>query len=73
MQVKIDNINHPLHYTHTKFEVIDIIEAFRLNYHMGNVIKYILRHEHKGNAIEDLKKARWYLDRYINKLGGDNG
>lgn len=71
--LKADNINHPLHYTHAKFEVIDIIEAFRLNYHMGNVIKYILRHEHKGNSIEDLKKARWYLDRYINKLGGDNG
>jgi len=66
--LKNDNVNHPSHYTHAKFEVIDIIEEFKLNYHLGNVVKYVLRHEHKRNPLEDLKKARWYLDRYIEKL-----
>jgi len=62
-----DNVNHPSHYTHGPIEVIDIIEGFRLSYHLGNVIKYLLRHEHK-NGLEDLKKARWYLDRYIQQM-----
>lgn len=64
-----DNINHPEHYTYGPVEVIDIIEGFKLGYHLGNVVKYVLRHEHKG-GIEDLKKARFYLDRYIKKLEG---
>jgi len=63
-----DNINHPKHYTVGNLEVIDIIEDAKLGYHLGNTIKYILRHEHKNKPIEDLEKARWYLDRYINKL-----
>jgi hypothetical protein len=62
-----DAVNHPSHYTHGPVEVIDIIEGFELPYHLGNVIKYVLRAGHKNDAIEDLRKARWYLDRYIAK------
>lgn len=64
--LKPDMINHPPHYKRDGIEVIDVIEAFDLNYRLGNVVKYVLRHDNKG-GIEDLKKARWYLDREINK------
>lgn len=60
-----DNVDRPAHYTHGPFEVIDIVEGFRLGFRLGNVIKYILRCEHKGTPITDLEKARWYLDREI--------
>lgn len=63
---KEDVINHPSHYTRGKIEVIDFIEDQQLPYHLGNVIKYIARAGYKGDKLEDLKKARWYLDRYIN-------
>lgn len=63
-----DEINKPAHYTHSDVEPIDIIEAWKLPFHLGNVVKYIARHEHKGNSLKDLKKARWYLDRYIKLL-----
>lgn len=63
---KEDVINHPTHYTRGKIEVIDFIEDQQLPYHLGNVIKYIARAGYKGDKLEDLKKARWYLDRYIN-------
>lgn len=63
-----DNINQPKHYTFGEIEPIDVIEDWKLPYHLGNVIKYIARAEHKGNMIEDLKKARWYLDRHINLI-----
>lgn len=63
-----DVINHPSHYTRGKIEVIDFIEDQQLPYHLGNVIKYVARAGHKGDKLEDLKKARWYLDRYINEV-----
>ena len=63
-----DSVNHPPHYKSGGMEVIDVIEAFRLNFRLANSIKYILRHRAKGNPLEDLKKARWYLDREISKL-----
>lgn len=63
--IKEDVINHPSHYTRGKIEVIDFIEDQQLPYHLGNVIKYIARAGYKGDKLEDLKKARWYLDRYI--------
>lgn len=65
---KEDVINHPSHYTRGKIEVIDFIEDQHLPYHLGNVIKYIARAGYKGDKLEDLKKARWYLDRYINEV-----
>ena len=62
---KIDNVNHPPHYKVGGIEVIDFIESKKFNYNLGNVIKYVSRADHKGNRLEDLKKARWYLDREI--------
>ena len=61
-------VDHPDHYNSTKFEVIDIIEAFDLDFHLGNVAKYVLRAGHKDDIVQDLKKARWYLDRKIEQL-----
>lgn len=62
-----DVVNQPKHYTAGKFEVIDVIEDWDLNFRLANAIKYIARHKHKGKALEDLKKARWYLQREIDK------
>lgn len=64
--MKNDAVNHPKHYTFA-VEVIDAIEAWRLGFHLGNAVKYIARAEHKGSRLEDLKKARWYLDREIER------
>lgn len=60
-----DSVNHPSHYNAGSIEVIDAIEDWRLGFHAGNVIKYVARSGHKGSEVEDLKKARWYLDRLI--------
>jgi hypothetical protein len=66
-----DNINHPSHYTQGKIECIDAIEESTKGLLgisavcVANVIKYIWRYKFK-NGIEDLKKARWYLDKLIN-------
>jgi hypothetical protein len=60
-----DTISHPSHYVVGKMEVIDVIEDFGLGFHLGNVVKYVLRSGRKNDALEDLKKARWYLDRAI--------
>ena len=65
---KSDPVNHPAHYKVGGIETIDFIEAKRLNYNLGNVVKYITRADHKGNRLEDLEKARWYLDREIGNL-----
>jgi hypothetical protein len=62
-----DLINHPPHYKADGIEVIDVIEAFDLNYRLGNVVKYVLRHNYKGSPENDLRKASWYLDREIGK------
>ena len=65
-----NNINHPQHYNMGKVEAIDVIEDWDLGFALGNTVKYIARAGHKDPAakIEDLKKARWYLDRHINNL-----
>lgn len=62
-----DDINHPSHYTQGAIEVIDYIEDKKLGYRLGNVVKYVSRSGHKDDAIKDLKKARWYLNREIEK------
>lgn len=62
-----DQINHPPHYTATEIEPINVIESWKLGFCLGNVVKYIARAEHKGTPIADLEKARWYLDREIQK------
>lgn len=61
----MDMVNHPAHYTAGGIETIDFIEAKQLNYHLGQVIKYVTRAEYKNNFLEDLKKAQWYLNREI--------
>jgi hypothetical protein len=58
-------IEHPPHYNSGRIEVIDFIEDQKLGFHLGNVVKYIARSTHKGHEIEDLQKARWYLNRRI--------
>ncbi len=63
--VQVDVINHPSHYTFSTIEVLDAIEAWNLPYHLGNVVKYVARSAHKNKALEDLKKAKFYLDRFI--------
>jgi hypothetical protein len=60
-----DMVDHPSHYTTGSIEVIDFIEDQKLPYHLGNAIKYISRCQHKGKQKEDLKKAIWYLTRYL--------
>ena len=65
---KADPVNNPAHYTVGGIETIDFIEAKKLGYNLGNVIKYLTRADHKGNKIEDLRKAQWYLTREINSL-----
>ena len=58
-------IARPAHYTFSRVEPISVIEAWGLGFHLGNVVKYISRAGRKGDALQDLKKARWYLDRLI--------
>lgn len=63
-----DIVNHPPHYRSGGIEAIDVIEAFDLNFRVGNAIKYLLRLGRKDAAITDAKKARWYIDREIAAL-----
>jgi hypothetical protein len=60
-----DMVNNPPHYKTGGVETIDFIEAKKLDYNLGNVVKYITRADHKGDKYEDLCKARWYLNRAI--------
>lgn len=69
----VDDVNHPSHYTKGRFEVIDVIEDWCLGFHLGNVVKYVARSAYKGRTLDDLKKARWYLDRMISLLERKNG
>lgn len=66
--IEHDVVNHPSHYTRGNIEVIDFIEDQQLPYHLGNVVKYVARAGYKGDKVEDLKKAQWYLNRYIRTL-----
>lgn len=61
-------ISKPSHYNQTGIEPINVINDWRLNFNLGNVVKYIARHKHKGKPLEDLKKAKYYLDDYIERL-----
>ena len=63
--VKPDAVNHPAHYKVGGIETIDFIEAKKLGYNLGNVVKYLTRADHKGNKLEDLRKAQWYLEREV--------
>lgn len=69
-----DNVNHPKHYTSGKIEVIDFIEDQGLGFHLGNVVKYVARAGKKdpSKELEDLRKAQWYLSRYIESRTKEN-
>jgi len=71
--MKKERVNHPSHYNHGDIEVIDAIEDWDLNFCEGNVIKYVARHRHKGEPLEDLKKAKWYLERLIVRIEDGSG
>jgi hypothetical protein len=60
-------VNHPPHYTQGKYETIEVIEDWNLGFHLGNAVKYISRAGHKQNAAQDIKKAIWYLERWLEK------
>lgn len=61
-----DKVDHPKNYNFgNKFEVIDVIEDWKLDFCTGNAVKYIARSKRKGNEVEDLKKAIWYLNRKL--------
>ena len=66
-----DPVNHPSYYTSGSIEVIDFIEDQKLPYHLGSAMKYICRAGKKDPAktVEDLQKAAWYINRYIDLLG----
>jgi len=66
--IEADPVNNPAHYTTGGIETIDFIEAKKLGYNLGNVVKYITRSGLKGNQLEDLRKAQWYLSREIATL-----
>ena len=65
-------VNHPQHYggASNTYEVIKVIEALEMDFHLGNTFKYIARAGKKGTdkEIQDLKKALWYLERKIQLL-----
>lgn len=63
-----NSVNHPSHYNQGSFEVIDVIEDWKLGFNLGNAVKYIARADYKGNRVEDLRKASWYLNREIKRL-----
>ena len=60
-----EKVEHPNHYNQGGIEAIKVINAYKLGFYDGNIITYILRAKFKGHELEDLKKAKWYLDRYI--------
>lgn len=69
-----ESVNHPNHYKQGGLETIDVIDAFTKEctgveaFYVGNIIKYICRFK-KKNGLEDLKKAKWYLDKFIDIYG----
>jgi hypothetical protein len=70
MMKKPDAINHPEHYggLDSTYEAIKVIDAWKLDFCLGNVIKYISRAGKKGSKLEDLRKAQWYLNHEIERL-----
>lgn len=68
-QTEYDNVNHPKHYTEgRKYETIEVIEDWELDFCLANALKYISRAGRKGDVITDLKKAVWYIERRIKQL-----
>lgn len=70
MERKREFVNHPEHYggEDNPYEAIKVIEAWNLDFHLGNTVKYISRAGKKEYMIQDLEKAKWYLERKIENL-----
>jgi hypothetical protein len=70
-----DPVNHPSHYAVNGLECIDVIESLGLGFHLGNALKYLWRagRKDKAKTVEDLKKARFYIDREIARLERSRG
>ena len=72
-EVRYDNVNAPAHYLHGRKETIDVISDCMTDdeYHgylKGNILKYVSRYKFKGEPLEDLQKAHWYLNRLIQEV-----
>tara|TARA_R100001591_G_scaffold111120_2_gene122536 strand:- start:310 stop:621 length:312 start_codon:yes stop_codon:yes gene_type:complete len=71
----VDMVNSPPHYNQTGIECIDAISAATDNnfkyYLQGNIMKYLWRFDYKDKPLEDLQKAKWYLDRLIEEVAAD--
>lgn len=65
-----EQVNNPQHYggKDNPYEAIKVIENWKLNFNLGNAIKYLARADHKNNKLQDLEKAKWYIQREINNL-----
>lgn len=63
-------VNHPAHYggAANPYEAIKVIDAWGLGFSLGNAVKYIARAGKKDDLLQDLRKARWYLDHEIERL-----
>lgn len=68
----MEKVDHPAHYGGggNPYEAIKVIEAWDLGFCLGNTVKYIARAGKKDDVVTDLKKARWYLDREIQRIEG---
>lgn len=70
-EIEPDIINHPLHHTRGSVEAIDhiddVVQFYNGTeaYYVGNILKYLIRAPHKGNKLQDLKKAQWYMNRLV--------
>jgi len=72
-EITYDSVNAPAHYLHGKKETIDVITDCMTNdefhgYLKGNILKYVSRYKWKGEPLEDLQKASWYLNRLIKEV-----
>lgn len=62
-----DAVHSPKHYCGKGMEVIDVIDAFDLDLYQGSIVQYVIRYK-KKNGVEDIRKAKWYLERLLAKL-----
>ena len=73
-----DKVNRPNHYNinwlgEQAIETYDYIRSWKMDYPESNIIKYVTRHPYKGKSLQDLKNARWYLDRLIAEVQAKEG
>lgn len=68
-----ETVNHPPHYNQGTIECIDVIEMLALNFNRGSALKYLWRAGHKGDELDDLRKAAWYLSREIRRIEIERG